>query len=412
MARTCGQSQSQWDQLPCEVWGVIFAQLPFRPGVYKLQQIFCKLPLVCSKFHNIMSGQPNMCSRLLLYEALDGTHVPHLLGFTKRHSGSMRELSVSSVEQYPWLELVLATLLTHQAPISRVYGHIPNKAMPLLAALKTLVHCHLHGRQGVRMSLQPLASLPNLTSLNLEEAHLTVVDAAAQHLTRLALVDCTASCFEDCLCVTSLRQLYCYHSNLSRFHQEGLPACLQLQSLACDSSNIHAADAAESVLFGGPDHCVPLSISALTALTSLSFACDAEVRSVELDWLTQLTALEILEAKLEAECIVLPGCLSTLSRLRQLSVVATGDEGHGQVTLDFDFSHLVALEELRIDGDFDAKMYGMLNLADLKRLRVVAFSPSAKPDGHMVDQLALLSHKLRKHRPDIQFTADNEWTSD
>ena len=405
MARTCGQPQSQWDQFSSEVWGVIFAQLPTRPGVYKLQTVLCKLPLVCSKFHNIMSGQPNMCTRLLLFEALAGNHVPHLLGFIRRHSGSIRELSVSSGEEYPRLELVLATLLTHQAPVSRVDGHIPNEAMHLLAALKTLVHCNLHGRQGASVSLQPLRSLPNLTILNLAEGPFTMVDAAAQHLTRLALVDCKASCFEDCLCVTSLRHLCCRHSNLSRFHQEGLPACSQLQSLLCDSSNIHAGDAAESVLFGAPDHCVPLSISALTALSLLSFRCDAEVRRVELDWLTQLTALEKLEAKLAAECIVLPESLSTLSRLRGLFVAATRDE-HTQVTLDFDFSHLVALEELCIFSDFHARAYGLLNLADLNRLRFVAISRST--DKHMMDQLALLAHKLEKHRPDIYFVTDSE----
>ena len=66
-----------------EVWGVIFAQLETWPGVYRVQQTLCKLPLLCSNIHNgvmlsgcvfsssryvitsnILSGQPNMGSRL------------------------------------------------------------------------------------------------------------------------------------------------------------------------------------------------------------------------------------------------------------------------------------------------------------------------------------------------------------
>ena len=257
------------------------------------------------------------------------------------------------------------------------------------------------------MSLQPLRALPNLISLELQAGEFTHVDAAAQHLTSLTLVNCKAGCFEDCLCVTSLRHLCCRRSKLQRFHQQGLPACSQLTTLVCDSSNIHAVDDAQSVLFGGPAHCVPLGMSALTALSTLSFTCDAETRSVELDWLTQLTALENLEAKLEADCIALPGCLSSLSNLRQLTVVAMRDE-QVQITFDFDFSHLVAPEEIIILGNFDAKKYGLLGLAALERLRVVEFSCFPEPDRQMMSQLALLAHKLGNCRPDIQFTVDDD----
>ena len=86
-------------------------------------------------------------------------------------------------------------------------------------------------------------------------------------------------------------------------------------------------------------------------------------------------------------------------------VAATRDE-HTQVTLDFDFSHLVALEELCIYSEFHARAYGLLNLADLKRLSFVQLSRST--DRHMMDQLALLAHKLEKHRPDIYLFADIE----
>ena len=321
MTRASDQPQSHWEQLSSEIWRVIFAQLPARPGLYRLQHTFCELPLVCSKFHKILSGQPDMCPDLFLFRPVADGQVPHLLDFIRRHSGSMNELDV--LYGYPWVELVLATLLTHQAPISRVAVDIPGRALHLLAAMKTLTHCSLYGRQEASMTLQPLKGLPNLISLELEIGQFTHVDHAAQHLTRLALVDCKASCSEDCLCVTSLRQLSCLNSNLSRFHEDGLPACSQLQSLVCDSSNIHAVDAAESVLFGGPCHCVPLSMSALTALSSLSFTCEAEIRSVELNWLTQLTALETLEAKLEADRIVLPRCLSSLSSLLLQQMMST-----------------------------------------------------------------------------------------
>ena len=346
-----------------------------------------------------------MCPRLFLNKAVAGSHVPHLLGFISRQSGSMRDLTVAL--GYPWVELVLAILLTHHAPISRVSGLVPAKALHLLAALKTLTHCRLQG-QHEAMCLKPLRFLPNLISLDLAVGNFIHVEAAAQHLTRLNLVDCEAICFQDCPCVTSLKQLMCLRSNFFRFHQQGLPACSQLMSLVCDSSNVRAVDAAESVIFGGPDQCVPLSISALTALSSLSFTCDTEFGAVELGWLTQLTALEKLKAKLGAECIVLPECLSSLSSLRQLSVVATRHE-HVEVTLGFDFSHLVALEEIRIHGNVDADMYAILNLADLKRLRVVDFSCFTMPGRCMMGQLALLAHRLGKHRPEVQFTADNDW---
>ena len=154
MTRTCSQPQSQWEQLSSEIWGVIFARLTTWPGFYRPQKTLCRLPLVCSKFHNILPGQPNMCSCLFLKKAVDGSHVPHLLGFVRRHSGSMSDLTVSL--GCPWVELVLATLLTHHTPINRVCGHIPGQALHLLAALKTVTHCSLWGRQEAPMSLQPL----------------------------------------------------------------------------------------------------------------------------------------------------------------------------------------------------------------------------------------------------------------
>ena len=164
------------------------------------------------------------------------------------------------------------------------------------------------GTAGSTNELAAFKALPHLISLDLTKGQFTHVDAAAQHLTSLNLTDCKARCFEDCLCVTSLRHLDCRHSNLQRFHQQGLPACSQLESLVCEASNIHAVDGAESVLFGGPDHFVPLSMSALTALSSLLFCCDAKDTSIELDWLTELTALKKFEAKFEAEIVVLPEC--------------------------------------------------------------------------------------------------------
>ena len=412
MTRTRYRLQSHWESLSSEVWGVIFARLAARPGLHRVLQTFCKLPLVCSKFDSIMCEQPNMCTHLFLSKALAGRHVPHFLGFIKRHSGSVSDLTVSS--GYPSLELVLATLLTQQAPISTVSGHIPGQAIQLLAAFKTLTHCHLNGEQAGAMSLLPLKSLPNLTSLDLTTGVFTMVDAA-QHLTRLLLMDCEASCFEDCLCVTSLKQLHCHDSDLSRFHQEGLPACSQLRSLVCESSNIHAVNAAERVLFADTDFCVPSSITALTALSSISFTCDAQVRTVELDWLSEFTALETFEAKLEAERVVLPGCISSLSSLRRLSITRTMEDDtqamddHMQVIFGFDFSHLVALEEICIHGNFDAEMYGVLNLADLDGLRVVDFSYFTEPTRRMMRQLSLLAFRLGQYRSHIQFTADNEW---
>ena len=260
------------------------------------------------------------------------------------------------------------------------------------------------------MSLQPLKALPHLISLDLAKGQFTHVDAAAQHLTSLNLRDCKARCSEDCLCVTSLRHLHCRHSNLRRFHQQGLPACSQLESLVCESSNIRAVDGAESILFGGPDHFVPLSISALTALTSLSFCCDAEDTSIELDWLTELTALETFEAKFQAEIVVLPECLSSLSSLRRLSVGGPEEmDDLTRVTFDFDLRHLVALEEICVHGNFDAENYGLLSLAALEKLRVVNFSGFTEPDRKMMAQIALLAYRLGKHRPDVRFIADDDW---
>ena len=348
-----------------------------------------------------------MCSRLFLVKELAGSHVPHFLGFIRRHSGSLSDLNAAS--GFLWLEMVLATLLTHQAPISRVSGHIAGEAIHLLAALKTVTHCCLSGQQETPMSLQPLKALPHLISLDLAKGQFTHVDAAAQHLTTLNLRDCKARCFEDCLCVTSLKHLYCRHSDLQRFHQQGLPACSQLESLVCESSNIHAVDDADSVLFGGPDHCVPFSLSALTSLTSLSFCCDAQDIGVELDWLIELTALESFEAKLEAQIVLLPECLSSMSSLRRLSIGGPEMDELARVTFDFDFRHLVALEELCVHGNFVAETSGLLNLTALKKLRVVDFSCFTEPDRQMMGQLALLAHRLGEHRPDIRFTADNDW---
>ena len=380
------------------------AQLQTQSGVWRLHQTICKLPSVCSKFHDVLSEQPDICTSLSLCEVPAGDHLPHCLRYIQRHSGSIKQLWGST--DCPWLEVVLAILFTHSAPISNIDGCLRQQTLPLVVAFRTLTQLSIENEEEPSMSLKPLEALPNLTSLKLLSGDFDELDAAARHLTYLSLDVCTARSCNDCMCVTSLQELCCVSSVLVRFHHHGLPACSHLTSLTCVHSSIQGVIQAEHMLFHDVDHNVPANLSALTALSSLSLTCVAEVEDVEFGWLTGLTGLEELYLEADAGCVTLPECISSLSKIKELSLAVK--LGSQTISIAFEFGCLVALEVMRVFVNFRAEKYGLWNLVTLKNLNYVRFSQFTELKKCMIGQLVSVAHKLGRARRDVQFIVDEE----
>ena len=211
----------------------------------------------------------------------------------------------------------------------------------------TQINLDMAARVGARLDLTLLHELPHLKSLRLEDSNFEGL-GNLQHLTRLWAKDCHIQCQTECAFVTSLVELYVTSSTFEDFHTSGLAACANLQQLECYDANIKAGNHAEVTVVSGASFIVPYSISALTALTSLEISYSYKSKHVHLDWLGQLRALESVALRLDVKDVKLPEGVGELTQLTRMLLSNT--VSGGQITLAFDWSRLVALQVLTIDG--------------------------------------------------------------
>lgn len=272
------QSHSHCDQMSTEVRAAVFANMTSKVSGWHQQREVCKLPCVCTKFRDVINQYANFTTRVRLPYALDIQHVPGLMQFIWKQSGKVADLKMYS--ENIWLEALLGAMLLQQVPLNSVSCRTPEKALHLLAAFKTITKCSIQD-QPAGLSLQPMQALPNLADLTLWSGDFTAFEAAGQHLTCLKVRDCKVAAFRDCECVSSLLHLQLESSHIS-FHMLGLSACSHLISLTAFRSSVYTMDAVENFSFADEDHYVPESLTNLTALSSLSFACCVKDKSVRL----------------------------------------------------------------------------------------------------------------------------------
>ena len=208
---------------------------------------------------------------------------------------------------------MLLVLLSHQAGLVSLAVRIWPMLVPMVAKFKTLTKCTLCGGPAASLSLEPLGNLPSLTALVLEQSTFSCVEAAAVHLTRLRLNECTAVCSSNCMCVTSLVELQLIHSTLYRFHVTGIAACVSLERLELDFGSVQAASAAGHFTVNNEGVMIPVTLTALKNLTSLVFTCVGNQGSGgDLNWLSHLANLQSLEVLPATGGMTLTGGLTSL----------------------------------------------------------------------------------------------------
>ena len=233
------------------------------------------------------------------------------------------------------------------------------------------------------------------------------LDAAAKHLTCLRLQNCIVSCTNNCACVTSLLELGLTRATLLQFHDHGLAACCCLQVFNCHYSAVRAPhNGVDNLNFTGSE--VPSSLSALTCLTSLSVEFVVVEHETVLDWPTCLTAMQHFRAQVDVYQLVLPPCLSCMVNLRTLSVFSVGQRAPSYIVPAFDWSRLVMLEAVELWGSFESPgKLALRGLFEVRKLRMVilAFpSFSTFSSVQAKSELALLSHRFKQERPDIEYS--------
>ena len=120
---------------------------------------------------------------------------------------------------------------------------------------------------------------------------------------------------------------------------------------------------------------------------------------LQLDWLTELSALQSLTFQQSSGSFVLPSVFSTMTRLSSLNVYGTS---HACIIIYFDWAGLTALTALDICGSarFDT---GLTSLAALQSLRQVVFTQSQSFDASTAKQIGLFAYALGARR-DVSLT--------
>ena len=281
---------------------------------------------------------------------------------------------------------------------------------PVACSLQDTYSLHFERR---KTSPKPLQALSSLNSLYLQGRDLvadkkstyTDLDAAAKHLTCLTLQNCVVSRKSNCACVTSLLELNLTWAALLQVHHHGLAACCCLQVFKCHYSAVIAQYSRADLNFLGNK--VPSSLSASTCLTSLSIEFAGMKHETVLDWLTCLTALQHFRAQVKVCQLVLPPCLSCMVNLRTLSVFSVGERAASYIVHAFDWSKLVLLEAVELWGSFECPgHFALMGMVELRKLRMVILaSPGfcSIATRQAIHELALLSHRFKQERPDIEY---------
>lgn len=245
------------------------------------------------------------------------------------------------------------------------------------------------------VDLSSLGSLPSLTSLTLASGNFVQLQVL-KHLTSLSVEFAQVDSVDSCQFVATLVTLVVSRSALDNFHANGISACSSLQSLQCQEGFIGAADASERMAFQDSRHHVPQSMSKLTALTALDLRFVSH-RDVQLGWIAKLTSLQDVCVDVRADYVMLPMSISRLNQLTNLDISATG-----QIELNFDWSGLVALQSLLVQGSVKI-CQDLSDLAMLQALKRVLFCDMTCSDPFVTVQIGMLGHKLGATRPDVMF---------
>ena len=249
------------------------------------------------------------------------------------------------------------------------------------------------------------------------DARYSHLDDSARYLTCLSLSCCKIECSQDCVFSTSLVELHLDRAQLMRFHDQGVAACSNLRTLSCDDAVVGATNAAYTLNLLSHSCVFPANFSLLTALTTLDLVLDdGECEGqIELSWLTGLTALHQARlSNLPYELVVLPGGISSMCNLRNLSISASwyGNKP-GWIECLFDWKSLVSLERVKLSGNLRLfEQFDLSGIMELRNLKVVFIEYvsilTCAHDSYTANKLASFVPLLRLQRPDVFFSTEED----
>ena len=397
-----------WTQLPRNLWADIFGiNLPYSTSdslcslelqAIKLQSDFFKLRMVCQTFNNIFQQHGRLSSSVVIRHGGQNSQLPSLLNWMRCHLAHVRLLDVH--HDSPWQEMALTALLSPHACLEQVYFRSAVKDTVLfpLSTFKSITTCTLVSNVGNSLNLQPLSSLPLLTTLTLRFGNFVGLEAAA-HLTSLLLAAAEVVCAEECSCVTSLVELKLFSAKLLYFHSRNVAACLGLKSLVLHSATISGHTLDEGFMFpDGEDGSIPTGLSAMTALTSLELNYPAH--AMQLFWLTALSALQSFV--LDGSYAEFSASFSFMTSLKTLKICLETDRTCNLV-FQFDLRSLASLQrfELRFVTMHAKKLSGLALLPDLQEVYLENVTPY---DLVTATAIGVLAFELGRRRQAVQFS--------
>lgn len=199
--------EGQWSLLPTNLWAEISSRR--HPSNYhhgiagcnedwisygtKEQSDFFRLRTVCQIFNTTFRLHKNLCSSVIIESDSQSCQLPSLVKWLRCYHSHVKRLRVS--HGIPRLETALVALHSPHSCLEVVhnYNTVPDTAIFLLSTFQSIKTCTLHSNQSSStftctlhssltgsVNLQPLSSLPLLTTLVLRLRSFQIL---AQHLT-------------------------------------------------------------------------------------------------------------------------------------------------------------------------------------------------------------------------------------
>ena len=326
--------------LPVDLWATVFsilAEEAFKEAVLvntqefscgegepaELYSEFHNLRTVCKHFRQVFEEHTELSSCLFLDHRFNNHALGSLLRRLQRHDTFIK--SVVAKRGSPWAETVLAGAFTApQKPLQSLVAVVlcgaSSAAVSLLAACSNPESCTITSNC-TEVDLSCLQGLPRLSHLRLH-TDVSGMDKLA-HLTHLELFGADVDCNNISLLASSLKSLTVKMGMIFNLHRVGLSACSALQTLVLNGCVLEAAEAQHTLdVFRSPAE-LPLSLSALVQLTSLSLkVCATFPGPVEVPWLFELTSLVSLHLFFDRGAVqhTLTNQLSSLRQLQHLSI--------------------------------------------------------------------------------------------
>ena len=389
MQQQFSRIKSDWEAgLSSELWASIFCRLTPEESVLACtdccihseaqQAQCCQLRLVCQRFRDILRQDLQLSRRIALSRQFAIHLLPSFEFWLQRHGKALQ--NVKSYNGTTCLEATLS-LLRQAAPglVQVQINSCSPLAVKLVSSFTSIVVCELETSGG--LDVDALQAMRSLRLLSLQGACWSRFSAVQlpHQLTQFIFNAGSMNVAESCNSVSLLRSLT-VKGSLKGLHDQGLPACVNLQTLIIPfSASGSCISSKGSGSFNTSSYCpyflTSPHLATLTCLRELYLACQLSPHApvaMDLSPLYALTSLETLTLQWQTGGVVPPlkilSGISALSRLTQLHLYSVC-----AVFVDVEWQAMHVLQDLTLSGKLSCTE-SMLALSGLTSLTHLDFS--------------------------------------